>query len=137
MVRATTSLLIMALAGCPLLCGVGHGSARAGGKAAAHKCGCCQDESPRLGMRILVPRTVRPRAQAILASAFAAGRSSMMRGVHAVSFDWNWSLPITLGDSLVGQICEAQLHRALAAFWPDVGMSTGRSICCLYNTYLC
>jgi hypothetical protein len=58
-------------------------------------------------------------------------------GVPMVSFDWSWCVPVAVAEPGVAQILDAKLAPVWVAYWPDVGMSTGRSICCLYNTYLC
>jgi hypothetical protein len=58
-------------------------------------------------------------------------------GLHDVAFDWSWSLPLAVVEPTAVQLQELRFDGFSRAPWPDVGLSAGRAICCLYSTYQC
>jgi hypothetical protein len=58
-------------------------------------------------------------------------------GSHVPDLDTSWWSPVAIISPRVARSNEMPFDLFYAAPWPDDGMNTGRSLCCLYSTLLC
>ncbi|MGD9632001.1 MAG: hypothetical protein AB7G28_10875 [Pirellulales bacterium] len=136
MVRSTSCLLIAALVLCPLLCGGGRASPRAGSATPAHGCSCC-DRPASTGQGDSCPADHSPARRGHSCQCICGGAIAGDAAPQVVALDWSWSLPVAVIELPMAQLLEESQLSSATAPWPDVGPNHGRALCYLFSTMQC
>lgn len=136
--RATAILLTATVLACPLVCDSGLASVRGDDSGGARCCECCRVHESRssTGKHSCPTHDSSPGSGG---SCQCLCNGALVGDVVAntVTIDTSWSLPVAIIDSLLVDIQIAGFNSFLAAPWPDVGIYSGREMCCLYCTLQC
>jgi hypothetical protein len=136
MVRVLSVYLAATIFVCPLYCRFTQCSVAAEGTAPI--CSCCH----RHGLPVAPaehPSAPEPRpcdsggsCQCICGGAVVDAAGSLVPDL-----DTSWWSPVAIILPRLAHSNEMPFDLFCAALWPDDGMNTGRSLCCLYSTLQC
>jgi hypothetical protein len=131
--QTVVTLLVVIVFGCPILCGRQHEPLVSANPATSHTCSCCGNAADGDG----APSRQRFPDPTSGCQCICGGALTSHTTDYDLSFDWSWSLPLTMIEPVASQLLEESPPSSVASPWPDVGMNYGRALCYLFSTMQC
>ncbi len=139
MLRRSLSLLLVAtIFACPFFCSLSAAIARSSnGGDTPVCCGCFHPQnSADQGQHSNRSKHCPPNSGKCC-QCICGGAVSELAGTQDFSVDTSWWTILPIANALLPTVCETQNHVSIAQLQPDDGLNLGRSMRCLFMSFLC